>query len=84
MALYGKIGAEGDARKVSDTLVFLELLENRWTERTLAGLSETLRGILSDRELVGEYSAANLLVAAGNESTRSGGTKGTGNITRCT
>jgi predicted glutamine amidotransferase len=56
---YGKIGAEGDARKVSDTLVFLE--------RTLAGLSETLRGILTDRELVGEYSAANLLIATGNE-----------------
>ena len=34
----------------------------RWT-----GLSETLRGILSDRELVGEYSAANLLIATGNE-----------------
>ena len=32
-------------------------------ERTLAGLSETLRGILSDRELVGDYSAANLLIA---------------------
>ena len=60
---YGKVGAEGDARKVSDTAVFLELLEDRWVERTLAGLSETLRGILSDRELVGEYSAANLLIA---------------------
>ena len=63
---YGKIGAEGDARKVSDTVVFLELLEDRWVERTLAGLSETLRGILSDRELVGEYSAANLLIATGD------------------
>jgi predicted glutamine amidotransferase len=60
---YGKIGAEGDARKVSDTVVFLELLEDRWVERTLAGLSETLRGMLSDRDLVGEYSAANLLIA---------------------
>jgi predicted glutamine amidotransferase len=64
---YGKIGAEGDARKVSDTVVFLELLEDRWAERTLAGLSETLRGMLSDRDLVGEYSAANLLIATGNE-----------------
>ena len=64
---YGKIGAEGDARKVSDTLVFLELLENRWTERTLSGLSETVRGILSDHELVGEYSAANLLIATGDD-----------------
>jgi predicted glutamine amidotransferase len=60
---YGKIGAEGDARKVSDTVVFLELLEDRWVERTLTGLSETLRGMLSDRDLVGEYSAANLLIA---------------------
>jgi len=63
---YGKIGAEGDARKVSDTLVFLEFLEDRWMERTLAGLSDTLRGMLSDRELVGEYSAANLLIATGD------------------
>ncbi|MGZ8432661.1 MAG: class II glutamine amidotransferase [Candidatus Deferrimicrobiaceae bacterium] len=63
---YGQIGAEGDARKVSDTVVFLELLEDRWKVRTLAGLSETLRGILSDRERVGEYSAANLLIAAGD------------------
>jgi predicted glutamine amidotransferase len=62
---YGKIGAEGDARQVSDTVVFLELLENRWLERTLEGLSETLRRILSAPELVGEYSAANLLIAAG-------------------
>ncbi|MGZ8463078.1 MAG: class II glutamine amidotransferase, partial [Candidatus Deferrimicrobiaceae bacterium] len=36
---YGQIGAEGDARKVSDTVVFLELLEDRWKVRTLAGLS---------------------------------------------
>jgi predicted glutamine amidotransferase len=64
---YGRIGAEGDARKVSDTVVFLEFLEDRWAERTLAGLSDALRGILSDRELVGEYSAANLLIAAGSE-----------------
>jgi len=63
---YGKIGAEGDARKVSDTIVFLELLENRWTERTLEGLSDTLRRILSEPDLVGEYSAANLLIAAGD------------------
>jgi predicted glutamine amidotransferase len=63
---YGKIGAEGDAREVSDTVVFLELLENRWMERTLAGLSDTLRRILSERELVGEYSAANLLIATGD------------------
>lgn len=60
---YGSIGAEGDARKVSDTVVFLERLAERWTERTLPGLSDTLRGMLSDRDLVGEYSAANLLIA---------------------
>ncbi len=62
---YGKIGAEADARKVSDTVVFLELLENRWLDRTLEGLSDTLRRILSERELVGDYSAATLLIAAG-------------------
>jgi predicted glutamine amidotransferase len=63
---YGKIGAEGDARTVSDTVVFLELLEDRWKERTLPGLSATLRGILSESALVGEYSAANLLIATGD------------------
>ena len=62
---YGKIGEEGDARKVSDTLVFLELLSERWKERTLPGLSVALRDMLSDAELVGKYSAANLLIATG-------------------
>jgi len=63
---YGAIGAEGDARRISDTAVFLELLEDRWKDRTLPGLSGTLRGILSDRALVGEYSAANLLIGVGD------------------
>ena len=48
-------------------MVFLELLEDRWVDRSLAGLSEALRGIFSDQELVGNYSAANLLIATGNE-----------------
>jgi predicted glutamine amidotransferase len=61
---YGKIGKEGEARKVSDTLVFLEHLAERWSERTLPGLAAALREMLSDRELVGEYSAANLLIAS--------------------
>jgi predicted glutamine amidotransferase len=62
---YGKVGAEGDARKVSDTLVFLEKLAERWEERTLPGLAATLEEMLSDGGLVGKYSAANLLIAAG-------------------
>jgi len=62
----GRIGDEADARRASDTLVFLELLAQRWEQRTLKGLSDALRGMLSDRELVGEYSAANLLIAAGD------------------
>jgi predicted glutamine amidotransferase len=62
---YGRIGEEGDARKVSDTLVFLEMLAERWEERTLSGLAATLRVMLSDTELVGRYSAANLLIATG-------------------
>jgi predicted glutamine amidotransferase len=60
---YGKIGAEGDAREVSDTLVFLELLASRWEDRSFEGLATALRGMLADRELVGEFSAANLLIA---------------------
>jgi predicted glutamine amidotransferase len=35
-------------------------------ERTLPRLAETLREMLSDPGLVGEYSAANLLIAAGD------------------
>jgi len=35
-------------------------------ERTLEGLSDTLRRILSEPEIVGKYSAANLLIAAGD------------------
>jgi len=62
---YGKIGLEGDARKVSDTLVFLERLASLWKERSLKGLAGALREILSDGEQVGEYSAANLLIASG-------------------
>lgn len=60
----GTIGEEAKARQVSDTLVFLERLAERWKERTLAGLAAVLRGMLSDRTLVGDYSAANLLIAA--------------------
>jgi len=63
---YGKIGAEADERKVSDTVVFLERLADRWVERTLPKLAETLRVTLSDPDLVGEYSAANLLIATGD------------------
>jgi predicted glutamine amidotransferase len=63
---HGKIGAEGDERKVSDTLVFLELLVSRWEDRSFEGLSKALRGMLADRDLVGEFSAANLLIATGD------------------
>lgn len=63
---YGKIGAEGEERKVSDTLVFLELLAERWTDRTLQGLEGVLRKALCDADLVGDYSAANLLIATGD------------------
>ena len=62
---YGKIGEEGDARNVSDTLVFLELLAERWEDRTLPGLAAALREMLSDAGKVGKYSAANLLIASG-------------------
>jgi len=62
----GRIGEEGDTRQVSDTLVFLELLSERWKERTLPGLADALVEILSDGERVGNYSAANLLIASGD------------------
>jgi predicted glutamine amidotransferase len=60
----GKIGDEANDRNVSDTLVFLERLTSIWTQRTLNGLSAVLLRILSDRSLVGEYSAANLAIAS--------------------
>ncbi len=61
----GRIGREADARKASDTLVFTEILAGSWRDRTLAGLRETLSRLLADADLVGAYSAANMLIAAG-------------------
>jgi glutamine amidotransferase len=62
----GTVGEEADARGVSDTLVFLERLADRWGEKTLHTLREALSGMLGDPGLVGDYSAANLLIASGN------------------
>ena len=61
----GRIGREAKRRKVSDTLVFLEHLADAWKPRTLAGLRKALSGLLGDAGLVGRYSAANMLIAAG-------------------
>ena len=61
----GRIGQEADARKASDTLVFAEILAAAWSDRTLGGLREALSRLLGDSGLVGDYSAANLLIAAG-------------------
>lgn len=61
----GRIGREADARKASDTLVFTEVMAGSWRNRTLAGLRETLSFLLGTEDLVGDYSAANLLIAAG-------------------
>ncbi|MGE5752490.1 MAG: class II glutamine amidotransferase, partial [Deltaproteobacteria bacterium] len=61
----GRISEEASRRNVSDTLVFLEILSARWGERTFPRLREALAGILGDAGLVGDYSAANLLIASG-------------------
>lgn len=61
----GRIGEEASRRNVSDTLVFLEILSARWGERTFPRLREALAGILGDTGLVGDYSAANLLIVSG-------------------
>jgi glutamine amidotransferase len=62
----GAIGAEGDARGVSDSLVFLERLAARWPAgRTFEGLADSLEALLSDEMLVGRYSAANCLIGEG-------------------
>ncbi|MGE5189177.1 MAG: class II glutamine amidotransferase [Gemmatimonadota bacterium] len=61
----GSIGREADARGTSDTLVFTEILAGAWRDRTLAGLRDTLSRLLCDAALVGDYSAANMLIAAG-------------------
>lgn len=61
----GRIGEEAGRRKVSDTLVFLEFLADRWRNGSHAGLCEALSRMLENGELVGRYSAANMLIAAG-------------------
>lgn len=58
----GQIGKEADYRMVSDTLVFLEHLADCWRDRNHAGLCEALSRLLGDAELVGEFSAANMLI----------------------
>ena len=50
---------------MSDTLVFLEILSARWGEPTFPRLRDALAEILGDAGLVGDYSAANLLIASG-------------------
>lgn len=63
----GRIGEEAGARNVSDTLVFLERLVEAWPVRTLPGLRDAMMRLLGDRGLVGEYSAANMLICAGED-----------------
>ncbi len=62
----GRIGREAAARKASDTLVFTEILAATWRDRTVDGLHDVLARLLGDAGLVGDYSAANLLIAAGD------------------
>jgi len=64
--IRGRIGEESGRREVSDTLVFLERLTAAWKERTLPGLATVLSRLLSDGGLVGNYSAANLVILAGD------------------
>ncbi|MBF8259691.1 MAG: putative glutamine amidotransferase [Actinobacteria bacterium] len=61
----GSIGDEAGTRNVSDTLVFLERLCVLWRERTLPCLKEVMSEILQNTDLVGNYSAANMLIASG-------------------
>ena len=60
----GRIGEEAERRKVSDTLVFLEYLADCWKDKTHTGLCEELSRLLEDKELVGAYSAATMLIAS--------------------
>ena len=62
---HGKIGEEAQRRNVSDTLVFLERLSVLWEEKIFSRLGEALAAILCDPGQVGDYSAANLLIASG-------------------
>jgi glutamine amidotransferase len=61
----GRIGKEAESRMVSDTLVFLDHLAVRWKDRSHEGLCEALSLLLGDAELVGAYSAANMLILSG-------------------
>src|SRR4030066_927133 len=49
----GRIGEEAERRKVSDTLVFLETLADRWKERTRLGLREALSALRGGGARVG-------------------------------
>lgn len=62
----GRIGDEARERGISDTAVFLERLAAAWREKTLDALRDALSAILLDPSLVGDYSAANMLIASGN------------------
>jgi predicted glutamine amidotransferase len=64
---YGEIGDEGDERGVSDSFVFLERLARRWGSGGIDELAALLGEILADREVVGEYTAANLLILRGDD-----------------
>lgn len=61
----GQIGRTAGARNASDTLVFAEILAAEWQDRTFHGLRDVLSRLLGNADLVGDYSAANLLIAAG-------------------
>lgn len=63
----GAVGEEAARRGASDTLVFLERLALAWRDRTFPSLREALSSMLTDTALVGNYSAANLLIFAGGE-----------------
>jgi len=61
----GSIEDEAARRKVSDSLVFLEVLAERWKDRTAEGLRDALGSIMANKSLVGDYSGANLLIMSG-------------------
>lgn len=64
-SFYGVIYEQAKENESSDTELFLHELVQYWKPRTLSSLADALPAILEDKDLVGTFDAANLLIAEG-------------------
>ena len=64
-SFYGVIYEQAKESEGSDTEFFLHELVQYWKPRTLSSLADALSAMLEDKDLVGTFDAANLLIAEG-------------------